>query len=119
MNKATSLEINAKAAVALAQLQFAMSIKDWDSAKRHAEQYHHCSQNLAFAHLSSHVHFARIDFNQHRWKPMAVQFYLALMAPYGTFHRRLMKVGPGEPNPPNLTMLLLKIAHKVHKGFNA
>jgi hypothetical protein len=118
MSKSASLEIKAKAAIALGQLQFALANKDWESAKRHAEQYHLFSQNHIFPHFNSHVLLARVGFNQRSWKATSMHFYLALMAPYGTIHRRFKNVGPGEPSPPNLTVLLLKIAHKGYKSFN-
>ena len=87
MNK-RELEISAQLAILKAQLRFAMDSQDWDQAEKMVSRFHGQAQMRSFRHIESHLYAAELSFYTRRWKGFAMQLYLALMAPYGTFQRR-------------------------------
>ena len=87
MNK-KELEISAQLAILKAQLRFAMDSQNWDHAEKMVSQFHSRAQMRSFRHIESHLYAAELSFHTRRWKRLAMQLYLALMAPYGTFQRR-------------------------------
>ncbi|MGC6508059.1 MAG: DUF3703 domain-containing protein [Myxococcota bacterium] len=78
----------AQLAILKAQFNFAMDERDWSHAQQYLERFHELAQNRSMTHIESHCLFAKLYFQNKKWRSTAVHLYLAIMAPYGTFRRR-------------------------------